>query len=314
MSGAHKPREEFVNQLELHWRADLRRRALGASVHTWMPQSRIAIAVGIGAIAIVSMAMGAGVVAATYEARLSEQRDLLLGNFGQRAVIAKQRLALAAQQLRDVQQSVSVGIESPETERDVRFKVAEAEVELKSIELDIAEIRATGREPANALSAPLISGRDFVTERLRVEMSVPAAALEVEKARAQATRARFEVGMAKGIEVEETATRVIELESAVEVFQQKIGIRQTFLKGGVAPAAADLRGLEAETDLRRRGLARRIDFARRHVQDVKGRIDVGTANPLNLAEAQLRLQELQLAMTKADYDLLLIRKQLDAAK
>lgn len=36
----------------------------------------------------------------------------------------------------------------------------------------------------------------------------------------------------------------------------------------------------------------------------------GTANPLNLAEAELRLQELQLEMSRADYDLLLIRKQL----
>jgi hypothetical protein len=107
---------------------------------------------------------------------------------------------------------------------------------------------------------------------------------------------------------------VIELESAVEVFQQKIGIRQTFLKGGVAPAAADLRGLEAETDLRRTALARRIDFARRQVQDFKARLGIGTANPLNLAEAELRLQELLLAMTKADYDLLLIRKQLEAAR
>jgi hypothetical protein len=45
-------------------------------------------------------------------------------------------------------------------------------------------------------------------------------------------------------------------------------------------------------------------------QDVKERIDVGTADPLHLAEAQLRLQELQLKMSKADYELLLIRKQL----
>jgi hypothetical protein len=46
------------------------------------------------------------------------------------------------------------------------------------------------------------------------------------------------------------------------------------------------------------------------VQDLQTRIDVGTANPIELGEAKLRLQELQLEMTKADYDLLLIRKQL----
>jgi hypothetical protein len=310
MSGAHEPREEFVNQLELQLRADLRRRNLAAGAHTWMPQSRIAVALAIAAVAIASMALGGGVVAAAYEARLSEQRDVLLETVEGRAAIAKQRLALATQQLRNVQQRVAVGIEPTESVPDAQFKVNEAEAELKSIELDIAEIRATGREPVSALSAPLVSGRDFVTERWRVEMSVPAAALELEKVRAQAARGRFDVGLANAMEVEAAGTRLIELESAVEVFRRKIEIRQTFLKGGLAAAAADLRGLEAETDLRRTALGRRIDFARRQVRDLKARIDVGTANPLNLAEAELRLQELQLEMTRADYDLLLIRRQL----
>jgi outer membrane protein TolC len=75
-------------------------------------------------------------------------------------------------------------------------------------------------------------------------------------------------------------------------------------------AAAELRVLEAEAELRRKALVRRGEFARRQLQDVKERIDVGTADPLHLAEAQLRLQELQLEMSKADYELLLIRKQL----
>jgi hypothetical protein len=310
MSGAHEPREEFVNQLELQLRADLRRRDLAAATSSWIPRSRIAAAVAVAAVAIVSMVVGGSVVATAYEARLNEQRDLLLGTFEQRAEIVRQRLALSTQQLRDVQRRVSVGIEPKESVLDAEFKVSEAEAELKSIELDIAEIRATGREPMHALSAPLISGRDFVTERLRIEMSVSAAALALEKLRAQAARTRFEIGMASAIDVEAVATRVIELEAAVEAFQRKIGIRQTFLKRGLTPVAADLRGLEAETELRRMALARRTDFARRQVQDLKARTDVGTANPLNLAEAELRVQQLQLEMSKADYDLLLIRKQL----
>jgi outer membrane protein TolC len=310
MSAAHKPREEFVNQLELHLRADLRRRDLAAKTHRWIPQSRLGVALAIGAIAIVSMVTGAGVVAAAYEARFSEQRDLLLGNFEQRAVIAEVRLALVKQQLRDLQQRVSVGIEPQETVLDAQATVTEAEAELKSINLGIAEIRATGREPMNALSAPLISGRDFVTERLRVEMSVPAAALEAEKARSRAARSRFEVGMADATEVGAAETRTIELESAVEVFRRKLGIRQTFLKGGLTAGVADLRGLEAETDLRRTALARRIDFARQQLRDLQARFEIGTANPLNIAEARLRLQELELEMSKADYNLLLVRKQL----
>jgi hypothetical protein len=285
MSGAHEPRQEFVNGLELVLRADLRRRSLAAGTGSWFAQSRVAAALTIAAVAIVSMAVGGGLVATAYEAQLNEQRDLLLKTFEQRAVVAKQRLALATKQLRDVQESVSVGIEPQEALRDMRYKVTEAEAEVKSGELDIAEIRATGREPMHALSAPLISGRDFVTERWRVEMTVPAAALAVERMRAQAARSRFEIGMANTMDVEAVESRVIELEAAVGAFERKMGIRQAFLKGGLAAAVAELRGLEAEAELRRSALERRIGFARRQVEDLKARIEVGTANPLNLAEA-----------------------------
>ena len=77
---------------------------------------------GIAAVAMVSMAVGGGVVATAYEARLNEQRDILLDTFEQRAIVAKQRLALAMQQLRDVQGRVSVGIEPPEAARTCRSR------------------------------------------------------------------------------------------------------------------------------------------------------------------------------------------------
>ena len=47
MSGAHEPREEFVDELEHQLRADLRRRALAAGTGSWMPQSRVAAALTI---------------------------------------------------------------------------------------------------------------------------------------------------------------------------------------------------------------------------------------------------------------------------
>jgi outer membrane protein TolC len=310
MSGLHEPREEFVNELERRLRADLKRRELAAETRTWMPRSRLAVAFGMVAVVLASMAIGGGAVAAAYESRRIEQRDLLLTSYEQRVVIAKKRLALAAEQLKNAQQRVEVGIEPRESVSEAQAKLTEAEALVKSLELDIEEIRGTGREPMNALSAPLVSGRDFVSERLRVEMTVPVAALQREKHRVQAARTRFEVGLVNSGEVVAAATRVIELESAVAALQRKIEIRQAFLKGGLPPAAADLRGLEAETEMRITTLARRIEFARKHLADLRARIEIGTLDPVNVAEAELQLQELQLAQTKAHLDLALIRQQL----
>ena len=135
---------------------------------------------------------------------------------------------------------------------DLRAKVSEGEAELRSIELDVEEIRATGREPMHSMSAPLVSGRDFVSERWRVEMTVPAAALARERTRADAVRGRVQVGLAKPSEVEAATAQIAELEAAVEAFDQKLAIRQAFLKAGLTATGADLRGLQAENESRRK--------------------------------------------------------------
>lgn len=311
-SGAHEPREAFVDELETRLRAELRRLSLASAARTWswMPQTRWAAGLALSTMMVVSMALGGGVVAASYEARLSEQRDVLLASFHQRFAIAQQRLALAKRQLQEQEQRVSVGIAPPETLLDIRFTVNEAEAELRSIGLDLEEIQATGREPMHSLTAPLVSGRDFVAERWRVEMTAPIAALALEKTRAAAARGRVEVGIGKPSEVDAAATRIAELGAAIQTFERRLAIRQTYLKGGLPAQVAELQGLQAENEGRRTVLTRRIEAARRRVQDLEERIDVGTANPIELGEAKLRLQELQLEMSKADYDRLLIRQQL----
>jgi outer membrane protein TolC len=258
----------------------------------------------------VSMALGGGVVAARYEARFGEQRDVLIGTFEQRQALAQQRLALATQQLRDAQQRVSVGLAQQEAVLGLQAKVSEAEADVKSLALDLEEIRATGREPMHAISAPLVSGRDFVTERWRTEMTVPVAALAFERTRADGARTRVRVGIGDPTEVDAATTRIAELESTVQVLERKLAIRQTFLKGGVPAPTADLQGLEAENDGRRKALTQRIEFAQRRLKDLKSRLAVGTANPIELAEGELRLQELLLEQTKIGYEALLIRKQL----
>jgi outer membrane protein TolC len=299
-----------VSQLEDRLRAELDRPRLAPPAPGWMPRSRLGLALATAAVVIVSMAMGGGVVAAAYEAQQNELRDMLVGTFEQQAAIAAQRLDMARRQLRVAEDRLAVGLEGQAAVGDARLKVSEAEAALRVIELDLAEVRATGREPMKTVSAPLVSGRDFVLERWQVEMSVPAAALELAKRNVQAAKTRFDVGLANAVDVEAAGTQQIELESAIQLIQEKIRIRQAFLRGGMNATVADLRVLEAETVRQRTALARRIDFARRQMDDLRIRMEIGTTNRLEVAEAEVRLQELQLALTKADYELALIRRQL----
>jgi hypothetical protein len=309
MSKTHEPRDAFVSALEDRLRADLAQRSLTTPAPRWLPRSTRGLALATAALVLVSMAIGGGVVAAAYQAQQNELRDMLVGTYEQRLALARQRLEIARQQLQEAEGRAQTGVDTPAAAREARVKATEAEAEVRLGEIDLVEVRATGREPMKSVAAPLVSGRDLVSDRWRVEMSAKQAALEDARLHAQAAKARFAVGLAAADEVEAASARPIEIEAWLQLQQQRLTIRQTFLSGAISAAAADLRVLEAETDQRRVALARRLDVARRQMADIAARVEIGTAAPLEVAQAELRLLELQLALKKAEYDLALIRKQ-----
>jgi outer membrane protein TolC len=191
-----------------------------------------------------------------------------------------------------------------------RMKVAEAEAQLASLRLQLEEIRITGLEPRYDLSAPRVSGRDFVTERLRLDMSVPQAALVFEHERQRDAEKRFQVGMADGVDVASAQARVVEVEAAIDTFRRKLDIRQKFLAGSVDAVETELRVLEAEAEQRTTSLRPKLDLARKEADRLTGRVDIGAATRVELSIANLKRLQLETDLAKADLDLSLVRQRI----
>jgi hypothetical protein len=313
MQATHQPRDEFVERLAGEIRAEVRRRnrsPQGSGWARWLVQSPIRAAAAMVATVLISMAVGGFAVEAAYQAQTNEQRHILRSSYLDRAALAQTRVALAAQELKAAQQRVSVGIGDQDAVVEARFKVIEAEARLMSINLQLAEVDVTGREPLNAVTAPLVSGRDFVGERWQVEMYVPEAALDVEKTRLQNAERRVAVGVASSMDVYASRARILEMEAALEGIRKKMNIRQRFLKREMDAAMADLRVLEVEAVQRRQTLEPRLDLARQVVKDVSSKVETGTADRVELLQSQLRLQEIELDIAKVNVDLASIQRQI----
>jgi hypothetical protein len=313
MPDTHAPRDEFVQRLAEQIRVEFRRRPSpvhGSRWTQWLLQSPVKAAAAVALLVVLSMSLGGIVVAAAYQVQNNEQRAVLIANFEQRAALAAQRAAMAAEEVRNAQQRVSVGIEGQDAVFEARAKLAAAEAESQSIQLQLVEIRQTGREPLNGVSSPLVSGRDFVTERWKIDMIAPVAALDLEKARLQAAERRVAAGIANPLDVQASRTRLLELEAAVDAFHQKIDVRQRFLKREMDAMMADLRVLEVEAQQQRRTVEPRIDLARTVLEDLRAKVQLGTVPTVELAAAELRLRQLELDSLKAALDLALIQRQI----
>jgi outer membrane protein TolC len=311
MRDIHEPSDEFVERLEWQIGREVRRRNREAHVPHWTPRSRMKAILAVLVLMVASMGLGAAAVAAAYEAQADQRRDQLTSSFEQRAELARQRHAIVSRELRDIEGRVSIGVASHLDVLDGRIKVAEAEAQVKSIELQLEEVRITAREPRIELNSPLVSGRDFVTPRLRIEMAVPEIAVELARARLRDAQSRFDVGMADNLAVEVSRVRVLEVEAALEAFRSKIEIRQKFLKGGMDAIETELRVLECEAEQRQKIAAPKADLARKEAERAQSKLSVGTAQPIEVATATLRRLELQTELSKADLDLALVRRRIE---
>jgi len=321
MSAPHEPRDEFIRALESRVGAaarqrrssnDARDRALSNDVPRWIPRSRPVLAlVLVGGVAL-SMVAGGSVVAMAYQARTDQAAQMLEASYKQRTALASEQLAMAMKLLKGTQERVAVGAASNMELLDAQLKVVSADAELKSLELQMFEVRLSGHEPVMQVSAPLISGQDFVTQRWRVEMTVPEAALNTEQTRLAAAQRRFSAGMADGTsEIDSIMAHLAELRATIEAYKRKLDIRQKFLGKSMDAGMADLRVLEVDADQRVGLLASRIEVSRKDVDRVRARVAVGSSPPLELAGAELQLHQIEFELSKAQYDLALIRKQID---
>ena len=309
MLNQHEPDNEFVKSLE--WRIDreLRLRNRSFQATGWFLRSRVRAVLGLVGLMALSMGTGAAVVAGAYQAQNKERRAPLISEFQQRAELARQHLASITEQLQRKERDFSLGVAPNIEVLEARVNVAKAQAQLRLAELHLEEVRITGHDPLSNLSSPLVSGRDFVGEGLRIEMSVPQAALELEQIRLRDTKKRVEVGVVSPIEIGVSRSRIVEVEAAIESFRKKMEIRQSFLDRRIDGPEVELRVLEVEAEQRQKTLIPKVELAREELERTRKMVDAGIAESVLLTEAELRLQKLEADLAKVELDLALARRQ-----
>ena len=176
--------------------------------------------------------------------------------------------------------------------------------------MDLEEFGASGLEPRDELSAPLVDGRDFVSERIRIRMDVDRRHLAVVKWEEARTLERFEVGVATELEVQERNLATHETQLQLEALERQLEIRQSYLGGDVSPVEAELMALENETRARIALLERQRQYRGLELQRVQRAIELGSQS-LDLAvQIQTRFAEVDAQLGLAEAELDIVRREL----
>lgn len=310
MQDRHEPSERFIERLGQEIGVEVRRRNLQPSPALWWKASGLKTAAVAAALVVVSMAVGGAMVAAAYQNESREQREALASLYERKVQLAQLQMEAARQQLQAAERRVAVGLENNNAAMEQRQGMIEAEAQLRIAKLNLEEVRMTGREPRDEVSAPPTPNRDFVQERLMAGMLVTQAALDAAKRRMQDAQRRVSIGLAQPGDVEVLRGEIVALESALHATQQKISARQAFVANKYDSTMADLRVAEIEAEQRYGRLKPQLELALREKERVESLVGKGLLPQIEVTRANVKVLEIQTELQRVEIEVMIAKQKI----
>lgn len=292
------PTPEFRARLEWQIETALRRETrFSEPIARPLPRARTTLLV------VAALVIGGAVGWIPGYAQESQERSQLIQNAQSEASLLQLRLDLVQKELEQTKRRVDLGAAGPEALIAAEGQVRALETALKRNQLDVEEIRATSAAPRNDPQAPLVGQRDFVRERLMLDLSDAQQTLANAEQKAAAAHQRYEVGLLMRPEVLQSDTDVERARTDMQLLAARLDVRRRMLKGEITPeAVAPMLHLQ-ELQLQLRQLQREQELSKARLADARRLQAVGIGSEVDVKQAELQILERQAQMLRLQQQL-----------
>jgi hypothetical protein len=300
----HSPTPEFRAHLEWELVRAYRREArIGARrADLWRRRMRIA------AVILVSVAIGTATGIASAQITMRGRGAGILESANAELLIAQLRVETARKQLEEVSNRIRAGAVKSDAATPAELELRTMEAKATRARLNIEEIRATSMAPRDELNAPLVGGRDFVSERIALELGVAQQALVgAERALANADE-RVQMGAASALTRVEAHAEVKRAQSALAVLAERVALRREFLKSGTSAGRIAMRLTLVQ--LRQQLLVAQAesDLANQRLKTLQAQQAMGSATQLEAMRAQVDALERLEAISELQLRLMMLER------
>jgi outer membrane protein TolC len=285
--GLHEITPEFRARLDWQVATALRRESRFVLPVTGGRWRRLRVAV----VLLCTLAVGGLGGVASAQVQDARERVRLLAAARSELALAEMRLELARVEFLDAEQRRRTGLIETSEFMAASAAVRALEASLRAAELGIDEIRITGLPPNDALTAPLVDGRDFVQERLRSQ--VDAAEAEVRRANhvMSTVEQRVKLGLADSLESLQAGVEAVRADGALEALRTHLQLRAEYLSGEIRTEDLPLAVRRAELRLELRTAALAFTLARHRFHQMENRLALGQATARDVLRAELQMLE-----------------------
>ncbi len=288
----HRPTQAFREQLE---RAVVRTFRLEQEIDDHRRVSRIRW-MRWAAVVMVSVAIGASAGIASGQIRDAARRDSLLEVARADATLAAVRLNLARARIADVKRKYDVGAADATSLADADAEVRAMETQAMRARYNIEEITATAQPPRDDLNAPLVGGRDFVKDRIMLDLAAAQQRLTAAEAAYSETERRARVGAASDIAPLEAGVEVARARAAMAVLAQRLSLRKEFVERGTPAEQLVARMANAQLQQDFEVAQQELTLARERAARAERQRAAGVVGELDVVQAKLKVQERELEL------------------
>ena len=244
-------------------------------------------------LAVVVSSLAIGLSAGLASAQMGEgaQRDSLLQTARTDLQLAGLRLELARAQLADVTAKVKAGALGTASLASAESELRRMEALAMRAKLNVDEISATSMPPRDDLAAPLVGGKDYVMERIRMALFVAQQRLTASESMMAEAARRERVGAGTGIDRLEAELEVTRARAAMGVLAEQQKLRKEFLELAT-PGDQLARRLQRQQLMMDAMVAdQAMKSARERLELVRRQRAAGAASELDQLRAEVELKE-----------------------
>lgn len=304
MNKIHEPDSQFLERLEWQLSSEYRRTNRLKS-----PPGKIAVPRGMVAITLVVgiLMTGVAVTKAADYIKDSWRKKIEMARVEIEVELKKVHLESIREMASDIKMRVSNGLVREDEYLAMKLAVQNAELDFKRSMLNLEEVRMSGEIPRNELYAPMVGGRDFVSERLIIEKREVELNLEQLGIQQERFKQLVEQNMVRGDEIEHIQAEMANLKMMIDKVQERLDLRTRFLAG-------EITAQEVEIEDRMNAAERNLRLAESRVDSLKTQLerlqDLETQGKISHRETI----QLQYALDASQAELKLATLEMDVLK
>jgi outer membrane protein TolC len=235
--------------------------------------------------------------------RDSTRRDSLLDAVRAELQMLTLRQDLAKAQLAEATRQLNAGMLSSADVGQANAEVQALQAQLMKLQLNLQEIQRAAQPPRDELNAPLVGGRDFVKERIDVDLSRAQQQLAAADARLQEVERRVRAGVESDVAQQLALADVARVQEMFGVLAERLALRREFIEKGT-PAEQLAQRLEmAQLRASIRSTQQMLELAKAQADRARRLRAIGTISELDAMRAEVDVKERELALAQLNMQL-----------